>query len=117
MKDIQLVCPHEFRFLLSNVESFRMDLGMNYTKKTDREVSLDIKDKFVIQFKKENLTSIYRCGIIGSMVIYTYSLIPKNELWFYINNVKYVKDFDADEAKFDIERYIGKYLYELSMIE
>ena len=50
---------------------------------------------------------------MGSITFYTFSKLPPNELWIYHNDDTFVHKIDIDLARLDIQKYLGKMLYEV----
>lgn len=111
---MQFICSHGFRMLVAHLDSFKMDLGMAYTKKDDKgHLQANIKDEFVLNFSKENYGILYKIGVMGPISLYTYSYLPENELWIFKNGEKHIINYNANEAELDIEKYLAKMLWNL----
>lgn len=111
---MQFICSHGFRMLVAPLESFRMDLGMAYTKKDDKgHLHSNIKDVFVLNFSKDNFGTLYKVGVLGPVSLYTYSYLPEDELWIFKNGEKNIIKYDSNEAGIDIEKYLAKIIWEI----
>lgn len=114
---MNIVCTHQFRMLLSKMEEFRMDLGKSYTGKDDKGyLKSNIKDSFVLDFKKNHHGFIYKVGVLGPISLYTYTPLPEDKLWVYKDSTheKIVIDFDYNEAEIDIEKYLAELIMRIN---
>jgi hypothetical protein len=108
---MNIICSHGFRMLLSKMKEFKMDLGRSYTTKDDKgHLQPDIKDSFVLGFKKENYGFLYKVGVLGPISLYTYSYLPDNQIWLFKEGSiqKEVIEYDHNEAKLNIEKYLAE---------
>jgi hypothetical protein len=111
---IHFVCSIEYNFLLKNMENYRIDLGMNYTKKDDikNTLTVDIKDEFVYDFYKKYKHLIYKVATFGNINIYTCTSFNADESIIYYNQKEFKLIIDFDIAKFDIRKSFATLLLE-----
>lgn len=111
---IHFVCSIEYNFLLRKLENYRLDLGMNYTKKDDikNTLTVDIKDEFVYNFYKKYKTLIYKVATFGNINIYTCSTFNSDDAIIYYNEKEFKSIIDIDIAKFDIQKSFATLLME-----
>jgi hypothetical protein len=96
------------------MENYRLDLGMNYTKKDDVKniLSVDIKDEFVYNFYKSSKNLIYKVATFGNINIYTCSNFNNDEVIIHNNGKIFNSFIDIDIAKFDIQKSFATLLME-----
>lgn len=111
---INIVCDHDFNDMMKEIEGYQMDLGMRYVKRTSNGVSMDIQDKFVIEFMRKEKNTLFKVGVFGQASIYTYSKLPNNVIWVYADGKeKEVIEYDYDIIKFEFETFLAEILKKL----
>ena len=111
---MNVICTHAFRLLVANLKDFKLDLGMSYSNKDEKgHLYRNIKDKFVIDFSKQNRGMLYKVGVFGPASFYTYSYIPNDEVWFYKGDKLIIKKVDMNEASLDFENYLAKMIWSI----
>ena len=111
---INIVCSYQYNTLLKRIEYYKMDLGKNLTRLTEKNMlEANIKDNFVSLFLKENGNLCHKIGIIGAISIYNYSKLQPNEIIIYRNNIKYVRFIDLVESNNNIEKSLAELIWSL----
>ena len=108
MNEINIICSHDFRLAVKDHKRYELDLGRRYTKRTNRSVEMDIRDPFVLKIYTTNKVLIYKVGRLGAITLYTYSEIPDDEVWIYINDTCYVRPYVDLEMSLYLDRYLSK---------
>lgn len=114
MQTYNLLCSHNFNNLLKKLDSYSIDLGRSYSKRDEitKVLQVNIKDLFVTKFFKDTGLLIYKVGILGAINIYTFSNLKANEVIIFKNDEYYQKEFDLNEAEYDIEGVLAKIIFE-----
>jgi len=116
---MNIICDHDFRKLIENVNGYELDLGRAYTKKDDLKniIEVNIKDEFVILFLRKYKRLIYKVGRLGPINIYTYDSLPLNKIWIFdddVNNGKKIEiDFDKQLAQINFRKYFANIVYQV----
>ena len=108
MSQLNIICTQEFRECAAQHKRYQMDLGRLYTKRSNRSIEVDIRDAFVLKIYKSDSKLIYKCGRLGAITLYTFADMPEDEVWFYKDDMCYVRPFDANEMSLHLERYLSK---------
>ena len=118
INNVNIVCSHKFRESVEkNSNNYVMDLGKRYTEKTDQNTRLDIQDKFVNDFLKDNGELVYKSGRIGTINFYTWSALQNEDIILYGDNEKLRHTCDLLEVKENPEKFLAKVIYELEQIK
>ena len=107
-----VVCSHSFREIISKHPQYVMDLGRKYSKRVGKDLEVDIKDLFVINFNKKWGELVYKIGRMGVINFYTFSDIPAEKVWVFKDDSieANVYDFYPVEMELDVNKYLAKIL-------
>lgn len=110
--NIKIVCPNSFRFLLKNIEDFKINLGDRYTNRdTKGNMVISIKDNFVNFFRKKYNNIIFKIGEMGIINFYSCNKLSDSQIIIFDeNDVEYVFEYDKNLAETNTEKYLSEIL-------
>ena len=114
---MKIICDHNFRQMVEKLPNFEMDLGRAYTKKDEVKNILNenIQDEFVIHFLREYKSTIYKCGVIGPISLYSYHSLPLNQIWIFDTNEtvenRIVENYDQALISIDFKKYFASLIW------
>lgn len=108
--EVNIICSHDFRKIIENHPKYQMDLGKRYVKKSNAGNTMDIQDRFVNKFFKENKTLIYKIGVMGGLTFYTHPNIPQDVVYIYQGDDKREERVELLDLQHEIDKTLGKLL-------